>query len=164
MNHTIRSFALTALAAAMLAACSSAPKQAAPAAEPPPAQPAAAAEPAPAPAPAPVEYKTKVAGKVSFAARKALPADAAVIVQVVDVTDAKNPMLVGEQTVPTGGAKPPYAYAVGYDAAKVDAKHRYEVAARIESQGKVLFATDASQRVVLGAKGAKRDITVKQVR
>lgn len=97
--------------------------------------------------------ETRVTGTVDVAQRGALPPGAVVKVQLIDVSRADARALVfGEQSIQAGGRQPPIAFAIGYDATKIEPEMSYAVSARIEDGGKLLFIND--QRYAVLTRGA----------
>lgn len=94
----------------------------------------------------------QVRGNVSYRERIALPDDAVVRVQLIDVTAVDAPTIIlGEQVIVTGGAQVPFAFAVPYDAAGIDDARRYGVVAQItDREGRLLFVTDRPTPVITG--------------
>lgn len=97
--------------------------------------------------------ETRVTGTVDVAQRGALPPGAVVKVQLIDVSRADARALVlGEQSIQAGGRQPPIAFAIRYDATKIQPQMSYAVSARIEDGGKLLFIND--QRYAVLTRGA----------
>jgi len=94
----------------------------------------------------------QVRGNVSYRERIALPDDAVVRVQIIDVTAVDAPTtILGEQVIVTGGAQVPFAFAVPYDMSEIDDAQRYGVVAQItDSEGRLLFVTDRPAPVITG--------------
>jgi putative lipoprotein len=168
-----RKIAALLVSTALIAACKSTPTTTAPPpAEPPP--PVAAAEQPPVPAavpePAPVRAVTpamtaSVTGKVTYRIRKALPPEAIVKVQLLDITLADQPAkLLGEQVIEAKGRQVLFAYKIPYDPKAILPKNRYQVSARIEVNGELWFMNDTAARVLTGGNPKRRDIVVKQVK
>lgn len=96
--------------------------------------------------------QARVTGTVTYLQRIALPPTAVVKVQLVDVSRAGAPAVVlGEQTLHTGGKQVPFAFEISYDPAKIEANHTYAVQARIEDGGQLRFIND--QRYVVITRG-----------
>jgi putative lipoprotein len=92
---------------------------------------------------------TRVTGTLTYRERVALPAAAKIMVKLVDVSRADAPAIVlGERTIEAGGRQVPFAFAIPYDAARIEASHVYAVQARIEVDGSLRFITDQSYPVI----------------
>lgn len=112
---------------AALAACQSAP-------HPKPSSPAAAAE-------------TAICGQATYLERIRLADGASLEVQLIDDQGATVARRSFE-----GLRGPPYEFALPYDAAKIEATHRYALRAALRSAGGHLeFATDARVPVEPGS-------------
>lgn len=106
-----------------------------------------------------------VTGKVTYRIRKALPPEAVIKVQLVDITLAGEPAkLLGEQTIEAKGRQVPFAYKIPYDPKAIVPKHRYQVSALITVGGEVWLMTDTAVRVITGGNPKRRDIVVKPVK
>ena len=109
-NVVLLAIATGAAGAALLSAC------------------ATSSSPAPAAAAAPLV----VSGTVSYRERIALDPAAEVRVQLLDVSRMDAPSVVlAEQRIRADGRQPPFAYTLQVDAARIDPRMRYAVAARI---------------------------------
>lgn len=95
----------------------------------------------------------RVTGIVTYRERVALPPTAVIKVQLVDVSRADAPASVlNEQVIRAGGKHVPFAFAMNYDAGRIETNHTYAVQARIEDDGKLRFIND--QRYVVITRGA----------
>jgi putative lipoprotein len=142
MNR-LSSFAIAAAAALTLAACSPTGETAAP-------------------APAPVASAI-VTGTATYRERIALPADAELIVQLVDVSLADAPStVVAEQRI--APVRVPAAFTLSYDPARIDQRHSYAVSAKVERAGTLLFVTDTRHPVLTQGGGNAVDIVMTKVR
>jgi putative lipoprotein len=136
-------FAITAAAAMTLAACGPTGETAAP-------------------APAPVA-SAAVTGTATYRERIALPADAELIVQLLDVSLADAPStVVAEQRI--APVRVPATFTLSYDPAQIDQRHSYAVSARVERAGKQLFVTDTRHPVLTQGGGGTADIVMTRVR
>lgn len=101
--------------------------------------------------------KFTVTGTVSYRERIALPPDALVKVQLVDVSRADAPAdVLGKQVVEAGGRQVPFAFEIAYDPATVVSNHSYAVQARIEEGGQLRFINDQHYPVI--TRGAPREV------
>jgi putative lipoprotein len=136
-------FAIAAAAASALAACGPTGETAAP-------------------APAPVA-SAAVTGTATYRERIALPADAELIVQLLDVSLADAPStVVAEQRI--APVRVPATFTLSYDPAQIDQRHSYAVSARVERAGKQLFVTDTRHPVLTQGGGGTADIVMTRVR
>ena len=99
----------------------------------------------------------RVTGTVTYRERIALPPDAIVKVQLVDVSRADAPAVVlGEQLTETAGKQVPFSFVIAYDPAGIDERMSYAVQARIEAGGRLLFISDQRHAVI--TRGAPRHV------
>ena len=90
-----------------------------------------------------------VTGTVAYRERMALPPDADVHVQLLDVSrqDVAAPV-VAETTVAPAGRQVPLPFALRYDPAGIEANGSYAVRAAIRSEGRLLFTTTTAAPVL----------------
>ena len=106
----------------------------------------------------------QVTGTVTYRERIALPPDAVVKVQLVDVSRADAPAIVlGEQLIDTAGRQVPFRFAIAYDPARIDERMSYAVQARIESGGRLLFISDQRHAVITRGAPGHVDLVLKAV-
>ncbi len=90
-----------------------------------------------------------VTGSVSYRQRIALPPDALLRVQLVDVSRADAPALVlSELVIYTHGRQVPLSFELAYGPVNIEAHHRYAVQARIEIGGRLRFINDQRYPVI----------------
>ena len=107
----------------------------------------------------------RVTGTVTYLQRIALPPTAAIKVQLVDVSRADAPaVLLGEQIIQAGGKQVPFAFAISYDPARIEANRSYAVQARIEEDGKLRFISDQHYGVITRGAPIHVDMVLKAVR
>lgn len=85
-----------------------------------------------------------LSGTVSYRERIALPPDARVTVRISDVSlmDVAAPV-IAETELATGGRQVPIAFSLDYDPARIEARGRYAVSARItDGGGRLIWITD----------------------
>jgi putative lipoprotein len=81
-----------------------------------------------------------VAGSVTYQEQIALPPQAVITVQLVDVSVANAPaQVLAEQVIPVNGQQVPFAFALFYDPAQIQPGHTYAAQARIEVAGQAQF-------------------------
>ena len=175
MRNRIRLLCLVLMTvAALTAGCVAVPPQAeAPAAlsESQAKQPAAAAESSAAaltseePAPAQAGAITAITGQVAYRPRIALPPDAVVEVELLDISRADAPaMVIGQQRIETNGQQVPVPFSVEYDLSQINPDGVYVLVARISEGGATTWTNPDLLRVITG--GALTDqveILVQQV-
>jgi putative lipoprotein len=89
---------------------------------------------------------------------------AAIKVQLVDVSRADAPAVVlGEQIIQAGGKQVPFAFAISYDPARIEANRSYAVQARIEDDGKLRFISDQHYGVITRGAPVHVDMVLKAV-
>jgi putative lipoprotein len=91
----------------------------------------------------------RVTGTLSYMQRIALPPTALIKVQLADVSRADAPAdVLGEQAIQAAGKQVPFSFEIGYDPARIDARHSYAIQARIEVDGKLRFVSDQHYAVI----------------
>lgn len=106
----------------------------------------------------------RVTGTLTYRERMALPAAARIVVKLVDVSRADAPAIVlGEQTIEANGRQVPFAFAIRYDAAGIEANRMYAVQARIEFEGTLQFITDQSYPVITRDRPTHVDLVLKKI-
>lgn len=95
-----------------------------------------------------VEPSPLVTGSVLYRERIALPPDATLQVQLVDVSRMDVPAVVlGEQVIsPTGQV--PIPFEIAYDPAQIDDRMSYAIQARIEVDGELMFISTRAYPVI----------------
>ncbi|MCB0158156.1 MAG: YbaY family lipoprotein, partial [Caldilineaceae bacterium] len=101
-----------------------------------------------------VEARTNaefVTGTVTYRQRSALPPDAVVRVQLIDVSLADAPaQVLGEQVITRPG-QVPVPFAVAYNPDAIDSRNRYAVQAEIfDGDGNRLFRNTTTVPVITG--------------
>jgi putative lipoprotein len=91
-----------------------------------------------------------VTGTVTYLQKIALPSDAVVKVQILDVSKADAPAeVIGEQVIETKGAQVPFSFTVPYDSNQIVDTHTYSLQVRIEdATGTLLFINDTIVPVI----------------
>jgi putative lipoprotein len=116
------------------------------------------------PAPAPAAAPLVVSGTVSYRERIALDPAAEVRVQLLDVSRMDAPSVVlAEQRIRADGRQPPFAYTLQVDAARIDPRMRYAVAARIVRGEQLLFINDTHYGVLTQGQGTRADLVLVRV-
>jgi putative lipoprotein len=89
-----------------------------------------------------------VTGSVSYRERIALPADALVVVQLRDVSRMDvAAKLISEQTIRPQHSVP-IPFSLTYNSDEIDERMTYALFATIRGEGRLLFVTDRSYRVL----------------
>ena len=109
--------------------------------------------------------QAQVTGTVTYLQRIALPANAVVSVQLVNVSRQDAPAVVlAEQTGPTNGQSPPYPFTLQYDPIQIVANNSYAVQARITVDGQLRFiSTQAYWVITQGRPTANVEVVVDAV-
>jgi putative lipoprotein len=98
-----------------------------------------------------LSYST-VSGTLTYLVRMALPAQALVQVQLLDLTRGESAAapgaLVAEEKFALGQRNVPVTFTLKVDSAKIDPKHTYGVNARISLMGQVRFANEEPFKVL----------------
>lgn len=95
----------------------------------------------------------QVTGIATYRERMALPPDAVFEATLEDVSKADAPADVIGQTRIDRPGNPPIRFAITYDPAQINERHRYVVRARILVGGKLFFTTDQSYPVLTAGHG-----------
>lgn len=101
-----------------------------------------------------------IVGNLSYRAPLELGSHARIELRLTDVSIADGPALEVAKVVIDDAKALPYQYALPYDPKSIDPHHRYTVEARISSNGKPRFATDAPYEVLTQGNGAQRDMAL----
>ena len=110
------------------------------------------------------EEQGVVSGTVGYLQRMALPTNAVIQVQLLDVSLADAPAkVVAEESINLGQRQVPVPFSLSFDPAKIDAKHRYSVSAKITVDGKLWFISDRSYPVLTDENPTHADLILKQV-
>jgi uncharacterized lipoprotein YbaY len=81
-----------------------------------------------------------VTGTVTYLPRIALPPQAVIEVQLVDVSRADAPaQVISSQTITANGRQVPFAFELPYDPAQIEERYTYAVQARITIDGQLRF-------------------------
>jgi len=104
-----------------------------------------------------------VSGTVTYLQRIALPPVAVIDVKLQEVSEADAPAtVIAEQKITTEGKQVPIPFELKFDPAKIEAKHRYTVSARIEVGGQLRFISDKAYPVLgEGSSASGVEIVVK---
>jgi uncharacterized lipoprotein YbaY len=107
----------------------------------------------------------KVTGKVTYVHRIAMPPDAVLVVQLMDVSraDARTEML-GEQRVGFEGRQVPIPFEIDFDPARIDQRHSYSVQARILVDGEPRFISSTAHPVITRGNPTTVEVVVTPVR
>jgi len=92
--------------------------------------------------------EARVSGVVTYRQRSALPTDAVVHVQLLDVSKADAPaVVVGQQTLAPKGRQAPFAFEIKYDPRPLSPTATLVLRATITVGDRLLFTTTTAQRV-----------------
>ncbi|MGE0115520.1 MAG: YbaY family lipoprotein [Steroidobacteraceae bacterium] len=97
-------------------------------------------------------------GTLSYQTPVNFESPATLELMLTDVSVSDGPAVVVAKLTVNDLHTLPYSYSLPYDAAKIDARHRYTVDARIFSSGKVRFSTDTAYGVLIQGNHNQRDI------
>lgn len=105
-----------------------------------------------------------VTGTVSYLQRIALPPNAVIEVQLLDVSQADAPAkVIAEKKITLGNRQVPIAFELPYETAQVDAKHKYAVSAQILVDGELRFISDRTYKVLTAGNPSHVEMILKQV-
>ena len=115
-------------------------------------------------APATEVAMSSVTGSLTYRERMALPPEAIVTVQLVDVSQADAPAsLISEQSFPTAGRQVPLSFVLAFDPAAIDELDTYAVQAMIVVEGTLLFRTTQQYPVITHDNPVTIDVVVQRV-
>lgn len=105
--------------------------------------------------------QSSVTGTVTYRQRIALPDNAIVQVQLLDVSrqDVAATVL-GEQTITPNGRQVPFEFEISYDPAQIQAEHSYAIQARITVDGQLRFLNTSSYPVITNDNPNRVDVLV----
>jgi putative lipoprotein len=95
-----------------------------------------------------------VTGTAAYRERIAMPPGAKLVVELLDVSKADVKSVLIAKTEMTGIGQVPVPFTISYDASKIDARMRYQIAARIDVGGQTMFRTTQAYPVLNGEGGA----------
>ncbi|MCC4800273.1 lipoprotein-related protein [Enterovibrio norvegicus] len=90
-----------------------------------------------------------VDGEVFYLQRIALPDNAKLTVTLADVSLADAPMeVISSQSYVTEGKQVPLPFSLSYSPSEIKPGHTYNVSARIEVNGELVFISDTAHSVI----------------
>jgi putative lipoprotein len=101
-------------------------------------------------APAALAQGSAVTGTVTLSPVETLPPSAALrlsLFEIPPMADARA-TLIGEQVIPVGGQRGPFAFSIGYDPARIQQNRRYSVVVSIEAGGRVTHTNTGGTNVL----------------
>jgi putative lipoprotein len=102
-------------------------------------------------------------GSIAIRESVTLPSDARVEIQILDVTDADaEPRLVAEKLM-NAPPRLPFAFAVGYDPATIDANRTYALRVRIRVGEELWFASPFDLRVLTGGNPTQPSVQLDRI-
>lgn len=106
----------------------------------------------------------RVTGTISYLQRIALPPEAVIKVQLVDVSRQDVPAIeISELTIYANGRQVPFEFEIDYRPAEIEEGHIYALQARIEVNGRLRFVNDRRYAVLTGGAPAHVDMVLKAV-
>jgi putative lipoprotein len=104
-----------------------------------------------------------IEGHVLYRERMMLPPNAEITVTLEDVSKMDVAAdVIATTTFPAVGG-PPWDFAMEYDPARIDSRHRYAVRARIEVNGQLMFTNTSQIPAFSGAEGEPVEIMVSRI-
>ena len=108
--------------------------------------------------------EASITGTVTYMQRMALPPNAIILVQLLDVSLADAPsQVIAEQSYTLGQRQVPVPFGLNYDSSKINEKHSYVVSAKITLDGTLRFISDKSYPVITHGNPSTVDLMLKQV-
>jgi putative lipoprotein len=104
-----------------------------------------------------------IEGTASYRERVALPPEAEFEAVLQDVSRADAPAMEIARTTVPHAPMPPIRFRIPYDAAKIEASHRYAVRAVIRVGERLWFTSDAGHPVLTQGAGREVDVLLKRV-
>jgi len=105
-----------------------------------------------------------VSGTVAYRERIAMPENAVLTMQLLDVSLADAPAkVIAEQKFTFAGHQVPLPFELHYDAAKIDPKHMYALSARITVNEQLMFMNTTAYRVITLGNPIRADILLQMV-
>jgi uncharacterized lipoprotein YbaY len=116
------------------------------------------------PAAALAQTANTVSGSAVIRQRVALPNDAQVTFQLVDISRAGAAAVVlAEQRFTTSGKQAPFQFSLQYDPAKIQQNGTYAVQGNIRVNGRITYTTTTQYRVITGGNPTSLTITLEAV-
>jgi putative lipoprotein len=107
----------------------------------------------------------KVSGKVTYRQRIAMPPDAVLVVQLMDVSRADAPAeMLGEQRIGFEGRQVPIPFEIDYDPGGINQRHSYTVQARILVGEELRFITSTAHPVITRGNPTTVEVVVTPVK
>jgi putative lipoprotein len=107
---------------------------------------------------------SSLTGTLTYRERVALPPEAIVTVQLVDITQPNAPaILISEQSFASQGSQVPLAFVLAFAPAAIDERNAYAAQAAIEVEGKLLFRTTQQYLVITHGNPTTIDILLERV-
>lgn len=108
--------------------------------------------------------EASITGTVTYLQRMALPPNAIILVQLLDVSLADAPSkVIAEQTYTLGQRQVPVPFTLNYDSSKIDEKHSYSIRAKITLDDALRFLSDKSYPVITRGNPSTVDVILKPV-
>jgi putative lipoprotein len=109
-----------------------------------------------------LDPKSMITGTATYRERMALPPGAELEVTLEDISRADAPAVILGRTRVESPGSPPFQFAIAFDPALVQARHRYAVRARITLNGQLLFTTDTVQQVLGDSGRTSADLVLRR--
>lgn len=105
-----------------------------------------------------------VSGTVTYLQRSALPPQALIEVQLVDVSRADAPAtVVASTTIEAAGRQVPFPFELAYDPAQIEERNTYAVQARITVDGQLRFISTTRYEVITQGRPTTVEVIVEPV-
>lgn len=102
-----------------------------------------------------------VSGTVTYRQRSALPANAVILVRLVDVSRADaSGTVIAEERIDAGGKQVPISFDLAYERNRIQERNRYVIRAEIRDGERLLFTTDTSYPVITQGNPRSVEVTV----
>ena len=103
----------------------------------------------------------RVIGVVTYRQRVPLPPDASVTVRLQDASDPEAaPIVIAEQTFEAKGRQVPLPFTLEFPSDRLSPERVYNVSARIDSGGKLLWFSPDPPKVMTGGAPSAADIVL----
>jgi len=106
----------------------------------------------------------RITGTVSYRVRSALPPDAIIEVQLVDLSRADTPATpIAQDQITLGQRQVPVPFELRFNPAKIDSHHSYSISARIVVEGQLRFVNDRTYPVLTEGHPSRVEVNLKPV-
>jgi uncharacterized lipoprotein YbaY/heat shock protein HslJ len=110
------------------------------------------------------QQTASVTGTISYLQRIALPPNAVIKVELLDLSRVGAAQVIAEQTINANGRQVPFDFELRYDPNNINSRSRYVVRAQIYENGRMRFNTTRDYLVITNGNPSRAAIIVTMVR